>query len=167
MKRTILIALFFAAAFLAGERATAQVLGNAVGPKAGFYLDGGYLMVGAIADFALTANIDLEPGLEFVLGKKNTTRIVVDGNIRYSFPLQGLTVKPFVLGGLGLQYDSFKSSSGGNATGSQTKLLANLGGGAVFSTRSRIQPWGALKFSFLGGTGDGGALLEAGVNFYL
>ena len=47
------------------------------------------------------------------------------------------------------------------------KPLMNLGGGATFNTRSRIQPWGALKFSFLGSAGDGGALLEVGVNFYL
>jgi hypothetical protein len=167
MKRTILIALFFIAAFLAGERTTAQVLGNAIGPKAGFYLDGGNLMIGAVAEFPLTANIDIEPGLELVLGITNTTRIVADGNIRYSFLLQGLTVKPFVLGGVGIQFDSYKASSGGNATGSRTKPLMNLGGGASFNTRSRIQPWGALKFSFLGSAGDGGALLEAGVNFYL
>ena len=63
MKRIILIALFFVAAFLAGERTAAQVLGTAVGPKAGFYLDGGYLMIGAVAEIPVTANIDIEPGL--------------------------------------------------------------------------------------------------------
>jgi hypothetical protein len=157
-------ALLIAAVFCS-NRASAQVLGNAIGPKIGFYLDGGNLMIGAIAEFPLSANIDIEPGAEIVLGIRNTSRIIGDVNIRYSFMLQGLTVRPFVLGGGGFQFDSYTTS--GSESNTNTTFVLNLGAGATFNTRSRLQPWGGLKFSFLGGGLAGGALLQGGVNFYL
>jgi hypothetical protein len=163
----ILMATIVAAVFLTTSRTSAQqVLGTAIGPKIGFYLDGGNFMVGAIAEFPLTANIDIEPGLEYILGIQSITRVVVDVNIRYSFLLQGLTVKPFVLGGGGVQFDKYTTNFADQKS-SNTEILLNLGAGATFNTRSRLQPWGGLKFSFLGGGLAGGAVLQGGVNFYL
>jgi hypothetical protein len=143
--------------------ARAQVFGSAIGPKVGLYLDGGNPMIGAIAEIPIRSDIDIEPGLELVLGKLNVTRFVIDANIRYSFLWSGLTVKPFVMAGLGLQLDQFS----GTETASRVQPLLNVGGGLVFNTRSRLQPWFGLKFSFLGTSGDGGALLQGGVNFYV
>jgi hypothetical protein len=139
-----------------------QVQGNAIGPKLGLYLDRSYFMLGGIAEFPFTSNINFEPGVEIVFGVPNVNRFVLDGNIRYDFLLQGLTMRPFIMGGIGLQ---FETSTVGLK--SQTNFLLNIGGGAAFNTRSRIQPWGGIKFGFLGGGTSGGALLQGGVNFYL
>lgn len=138
----------------------AQVKGVAIGPKVGFHLDRGTPMVGAIMEFTLTPNLDIEPGVEYVFEKLNTTRLVIDGNLRYSITLTGLTVRPFVLAGVGLVSDYLS----GGAT--RTDVRLNLGGGAVFNSRSLIQYWAGLKI-FLLAKNDSDVLLQGGVLFYL
>ncbi len=143
--------------------AAAQVRGFAIGPKAGIYLDKGKFMVGAVGEFPFTPNLYFEPGLELVSGIVNTTRIIIDANARYTFPLQGLTIEPFVLGGFGMKVDLYDT---GNDTFTDTGFRLNIGGGTVFNSRGLVQPWGGLKIYLLE-EADSDVLLQVGVNFFL
>ena len=152
-----------AAFFLLAGSTHAQVQGTAVGPKLGFYLQGGNFMVGGIAVFPITPEIDLEPGVEYVFGVLNSTVLVVDGNAKLSFPLRGLTVRPFVMGGLGLVLTRYSLNG---VSSSQTDARLNISGGAIWNSRDLIQYWTGLKIVFLG-KADSDVLLQSGVNFYL
>lgn len=144
----------------------AQVQGTAIGPKAGFYISAGRLAGGAIAEFPLTRDIDIEPGIEAVVGIPNTTRIVLDANGRYSFTIPGETIRPFLLGGLGLQFDTvvLPSAAGTSASSTQSDFRLNIGGGTVFNSRDLIQYWVGLKLYLLSGSD---AIIQGGVLFYL
>jgi hypothetical protein len=139
----------------------AQVKGFAIGPKAGLYLDKGRFMVGAVGEFPFAPNLFFEPGLELVTGILNTTRIVGDANVRLSFLLQGLTVEPFVLGGLGGKLEVYRTTGD-----TRTGFRFNLGGGTTFNTRGLIQPWVGIKIYFLDNE-DSDLLLQGGINFFL
>jgi|GEM_PF-2405280 len=162
MKRFLLAAFLILCMACGATVSNAQVRGTSVGPKAGIYLDGSLFMAGVIFEIPMTANFDIEPGGELVFGISNTTRIVIDGNGRYSFDLVGSDVRPYVSGGLGLVLD-FVSLGGTSQSNSDFRL--NLGGGATFSTRSLVQPWAGLKLVLLSDQSD--FLLQGGVNFYL
>jgi hypothetical protein len=164
MKRTILAAAATVTLLFAASRpAAAQIQAVGVGPKAGFGLDKGTFMIGGIAEFPINANLDFQPGIEFLPNPNpKTTRLVIDADGRYTFLLQGLTLRPFVLAGLGLSKD-FYSFAGGSS--SDLEFRINFGGGVVFNTRSLIQPWVGLKGFILADNND--IFLEGGVNFYL
>lgn len=164
MKRLLLAAAATVVLTLAaGSRVAAQVQAFGIGPKIGFGLDKGTLMIGGIAEIPLTASLDFEPGIEFLPDPNpKTTRLVLDANGRYTFPLQGLTIRPFALGGIGLSRDFYSFA---NASESQIEFRINLGVGVIFNTRSLIQPWFGLKAFFLSDNND--IFLQGGVNFYL
>src|SRR2546423_1663563 len=132
MKRLLFIALSTLAVLAIGTDAAhaQQVQGNAVGPKLGFYLDGGKLMLGGIAEFPFTSRLNFEPGVEIIFGVSNANRFVFDGNIRYEFLLPGLTMRPFIMGGIGLQLET---STTPGASVAKPAFLFNLGGGASFN----------------------------------
>lgn len=161
MKR-FLLAGFFVLCMVCGATIThAQVRGTSIGPKAGIYLDGSLFMAGAVMEIPMTPNLDIEPAAELVFGISNTTRFVLDGNVRYSFDILGSDVRPFAGGGLGLVLD-FVSLGGASESFSDFRL--NLIGGVTFSTRSLVQPWGGLKVTLLSDQSD--VALQGGVNFY-
>jgi hypothetical protein len=161
MKRSLL--LFTPLLFLfCYHGAQAQVRQNAIGPKAGIYFNNSLIMIGAIAEIPLTPNLDFEPGVETVLGIDYTTRIVLDANARYSFDMQGTDVRPFVMGGIGLAFDFVNTGT----TSSRNDPRLNLGGGAVFNSRSLTQFWAGLKLYLLSKESSD-VLLQGGVNFYL
>jgi hypothetical protein len=141
-----------------------QTAGFGVGPKLGFYLSGGAFAIGAVTEFPMTREVTIEPGLEFVVGIKDLTRIILDANVRYGFPLQGLSIEPWVLAGLGYRFDSYHFVSG-NTSDSSPHL--NLGGGVTFNARASLQPWAGLKIYLLDSKGGSDVLLQGGVNFYL
>lgn len=143
--------------------AQAQIQGFAIGPKLGFYLDGGKFFIGATGVYTITPDIDFEPGVEYVLGIDHVTRVVLDANARYNFTLRGITVRPFILGGVALVMD--RSSF---ASGSDTRFTGrlNIGGGAVFNSRSLVQYWGGMKIYLLSEE-DSDVALQAGVVFFL
>jgi hypothetical protein len=162
MKRSLLLFIPFLllACFPAAH---AQVRQNAIGPKAGIYFNNSLFMLGAIGEFPLTPTLDFEPGIETVLGISYTTRIVLDANARLSFDMQGTDVRPFVAGGLGLALDFVKTDL---ASDSRSDFRLNLGGGAVFNSRSLTQFWAGLKLYLLSKESSD-VLLQGGVNFYL
>ncbi len=166
MKRFLLAAAAAVVLLLGGgARLSAQVQAIAIGPKLGFGLDKGTILIGAIAEFPITANLDLEPGIEYLPNAgEDITRLAGDFNARYTFVLQGLTVRPYALAGIGLSRD-FYSSSRFVGVESQTEFRINYGGGVVFNTRSSIQPWVGLKGFILSDNTD--IFVLGGVNFYI
>lgn len=155
----MLAACGFLCVLAAPASAQQSLLG--VGPKIGYYLDGVF-MIGGVAEFPITKSWILEPGVELIFEENSTTRVVIDGNVRYAFQLRGQTFSPYLLAGLGLAIDV---QSRGGVTQTQTNLEANLGGGLTFNTRSDMQPWVGLKIFIQGEDSDVG--LQGGVNFYL
>ena len=147
--------------------ASAQQSLFGVGPKVGLYLQGPSFMLGGVAEIAVTQNWIIEPGAElvFVSNKSagNTTRLVLDGNVRYAFQIRGETFSPFVLGGPGVAIDL---SSEGATTGTQADFRLNIGGGVTLNTRSSMQPWFGLKIYLLS-EDDSDVLIQGGLNFYL
>lgn len=147
--------------------ASAQQSLFGVGPKVGLYLAGPSIMVGGVAEIALTQDWIIEPGAEFVLvnnkASGNTTRLILDGNVRYAFRVRGETFSPFVLAGPGVAIDL---STEGATTGTDADFRLNLGGGVTLNTRSNIQPWFGLKIYVLA-EADSDVLLQGGLNFYL
>jgi len=160
--RNLLLATLVLATSAIGS-ARAQVQGFAIGPKVGFYLDGGNVFIGATGIYTLTPDIDFEPGIEYVMGINHVTRFVLDANARYNFNLRGVTVRPFAMAGVGLAMD--RSSF---ASGSDTRFRGrlNLGGGTVFNTRSLIQYWGGIKIYLLS-EDNSDVALQGGVVFFL
>ena len=163
MRKTFVLSLLAACGFLCvlAAPASAQQSLFGVGPKIGYYLDGVF-MLGGVVEFPITKSWILEPGVELIFEENSTTRIVIDGNVRYAFQLRGQTFSPYLLAGLGLAIDV---QSRGGSTVTQTNLEANLGGGLTFNTRSDMQPWAGLKIFIQGEDSDVG--LQGGVNFYL
>lgn len=162
MKRSLLIFIPFLF-FVCFGAAHAQVHQNAIGPKAGIYFNNSLFMLGVIGEIPLTPTLDFEPGLESVFGISYTTRLVLDANFRLSFDLQGTDVRPFVAGGPGIAFDFVKTDL---ASDSRTDFRLNLGGGAVFNSRSLTQFWAGLKLYLLSKESSD-VLLQGGVNFYL
>lgn len=140
-----------------------QVQGFAIGPKVGFYLDGGKPFVGATGVYTLTPDLDFAPGVEIVLGIDYVTRIVLDANGQYNFNIRGVTVRPFALGGVAIVMDRSSFASGSDT---RFKGRLNLGGGAVFNSRSLIQYWGGIKIYLLS-EDDSDVALQGGVVFFL
>lgn len=162
MKRSLLV-IIPSLILLCAAAAQAQMRQNAIGPKVGIYFNNSLFMLGVIGEIPMTPNLDFEPGLETIFGIDHTTRLVLDANGRFSFDLQGSDVRPFLLGGLGLAFDFVNT---GLASSSRTDFRLNLGGGAVFNSRSLIQYWGGLKIYLLS-KDNSDVLLQAGANFYL
>jgi hypothetical protein len=168
MKRSLLLFIPLLA-FICFNTAHAQLRQNAIGPKLGIYFNNSLFMLGAIGEFPMTPNLDFEPGVESVFGISYTTRIVLDVNGRYSFDMQGTDVRPFVMGGLGLALDFVNVpgvAGSPSASDSRSDFRLNLGGGAVFNSRSTMQFWTGLKLYLLSRESSD-VLLQGGVNFYL
>ncbi len=163
MRRTILTLLPLITILFFGALSTsnAQETLFGIGPKAGIYLKG-HPMIGAIVELPLSRSIYLEPGLELVFPGNNTTRLVLEGNGRYSFRVKGESYAPFLLAGLGLNVDFVTIN---NESATQTSLAANLGGGLFLNTRSDVQYWGGMKVSI--GSEDSDVALQGGVIWYL
>ncbi len=147
--------------------ASAQQSLFGVGPKVGLYLAGPSFMVGGVAEIAVTQDWVVEPGAELVFvsnkASGNTTRLVLDGNVRYAFRVRGETFSPFLLAGPGVAIDL---SSEGSTTDTQADFRLNIGGGVTLQTRSNLQPWFGLKVYLLA-EDDSDVLIQGGVNFYL
>lgn len=158
--------LFFAMVGMVASASAQQSLFG-IGPKVGLYLAGPSLMVGGVAEIAVTQDWIFEPGAElvFVSNKSSgsTTRLVLDGNARYAFHVRGETFSPYLLAGPGVALDL---SSEGATTGTQADFRLNIGGGVTLNTRSNMQPWFGLKIYLLA-EDDSDVLLQGGLNFYL
>lgn len=163
MKLRILLTTLAMVVAVSIGTARAQVQGFAIGPKIGFYLDGGKFFLGATGIYTLTPELDFEPGVELVLGIDHVTRVVLDANGRYNFNLRGVTVRPFALAGVGIVMDRSSFASGSDT---RFKGRLNLGGGAVFNSRSLVQYWGGIKIYLLS-EDDSDVALQGGVVFFL
>ena len=162
MRRTILFLLpVLGVLFLATSSLSAQETLFGIGPKAGFYLKGNP-MIGAVAEIPLSRSIYIEPGVEVVFAKNSTTRLTIDGNLRYAFRVRGESYAPFALAGLGLNTDFV---SLGDETDTRSSLSVNLGGGLFLNTRSDMQYWGGLKVAI--GEDDSDVALQGGIVWYL
>lgn len=163
MSRSVVLSFLAACLFvcLAATPSSAQQSLFGVGPKIGYYLDGVF-MVGGVAEIPVTKSWIIEPGLELIFEQNSTTRVVVDGNVRYAFQLRGQTFSPYLLAGAGLALDIATLNG---ETSTQLNPELNLGGGLTFSTRSSMQPWIGLKIFIQGDDSDVG--LQGGVNWYL
>ena len=162
MRRTILFLLpIFGILFLATSSLSAQETLFGIGPKVGVYLKGNP-MIGAVAEIPLSRAIYIEPGVELVFPGNSTTRLTLDGNIRYAFRVRGESYAPFLLGGIGLNTD-FVTLGGESST--RSSFSANLGGGLFLNTRSDMQYWGGLKVVI--GEDDSDVALQGGIVWYL
>jgi hypothetical protein len=141
--------------------ALAQQDGVSVGPKAGFYIGDGNPMIGLIAEYPLNARVSIVPGVEFIPGVDETTRLVFDGNIHYQIPLRGSSTRPFLLGGAGIRFDHYRAGSG-----SDVSFRINLGAGVAFNTTTPVRPWVGFKLYLLDAT-TSDFLLQGGVSFVL
>src|SRR5687768_11792914 len=91
LKRILCIAAAVAAlSFTFGPDARAQSQ-TMIGPDLGLWVDMGKIDIGMIADFLVTPEVSIQPGLHFVLGIDNTTLLIFDGNVHYNFALRGQT----------------------------------------------------------------------------
>jgi hypothetical protein len=149
MKRFLLTAVVVAAiAFMAAPAARAQSQ-TMIGPDVGLWVDMGKIDLGLVADFLVTPEVSIQPGLHFILGIENTTLMVFDGNVQYNFALRGQSFAPYVRGGLGVWYYSYSFET---VSGSTTDFHLNLGGGITFNTRSNMQPFVGLNIAFIDGS---------------
>ena len=132
-----------------------------IGPKAGFYIGKGNPMVGIVVEYPLNPRVSIAPGIEFIPGVEETTRLVLDGNIHYQIPLRGSATRPFLLGGAGVRYDHYRAGAG-----SDMSFRINLGAGLVFGTDTPVRPWAGFKVYFLD-TSTSDFCLQGGVGFVL
>jgi hypothetical protein len=149
MKRSLLAAAVVAALMFItapGAHAQSQAM---IGPDVGLWVDMGKIDLGVIADFLVTPEVSIQPGLHFVVGLENTTLLIADGNVQYNFALRGQTFSPYIRGGLSLWYASYSFS---NSSYSNTDYHLNLGGGLTFNTRSNMQPFVGLNIAFIEGS---------------
>jgi hypothetical protein len=149
MKRSLLTAMVVAAiSFMAAPDVTAQSQAS-IGPDVGLWVDWGKIDLGLIADFLVTPEVSIQPGIHFVVGVDNTTVMLFDGNVHYNFAIRGQTFAPYIRGGLGVWYQSYSFN---NVSGSSTDFHLNLGGGLTFNTRSNMQPFVGMNIAFIGGS---------------
>lgn len=150
MKRFLLTAAFVAAMSCMAapaSKAQSQVL---FGPELGIWVDMGKINIGLIAEFLVTPEVSIQPGIHFVPNAySNTTLMIFDGNVHYNFALRGQTFSPYVRGGVGIWYLSYTN---GNLSSSSTDVHLNIGGGLTFNTRSDMQPFLGLSIAFVGGS---------------
>jgi len=150
MKRLLLTAAVVAAiSCLAApaSRAQSQAL---LGPDVGLWVDLGKIDLGLIAEFLITPEVSIQPGVHFVIDAyPNTTLLIFDGNVHYNFALRGQTFSPYVRGGIGIWHSSYSS---GSISSSGTDVHLNIGGGLTFNTRSDMQPFVGLSIAFVGGS---------------
>jgi hypothetical protein len=105
---------------------------------------GGQLDLGEIApDLTLTPNLELGLGDDF-------TVIAINGDLHYHFLIQGSPWRPYVGGGLGVNFIQFDAPASFQGDDSTTEIGANLILGAIVPTRSGSRFFTEMKF----GIGD-------------
>lgn len=103
------------------------------GPRLGLSSSPDQFVIGGQLDFREVApGLSVSPNLEFGMGD-NVTWTAVNGDLKHHFVVQGATWRPYVGGGLSVNFWNY-SSSFGDASG--TEAGANLIFGAVVPTRS-------------------------------
>ena len=140
--RALALSIFFL--LLLSLPVAAQLDRFAAGPKAGFHLEQGNFLLGALGRYPLDEQFALVPGIEYIFGVTSTTRLVFDGNMHYEIPLRGTTTRPYLLGGAGIRLDFYSVDDTWKSS-----FRLNLGAGVVFGTDSPIQPWVGMKVYFL------------------
>jgi hypothetical protein len=126
----------------------AAVVGG-VGPRFGFSVDpeqlvvGGQLIIGEIAP-----DLTFDPNLELGFGD-NVTIIAVNMDIHYHFTIEGSSWRPYVGGGVGINFIEFDSGPG-VSDNSNTEVGGNFIIGAGVPTASNNRFFTELKF----GLGD-------------
>lgn len=162
LNRILPLLLLLGLVSIAAPSAFGQIKGYGFGPKIGLYLDQGRLMLGAVGEFPVAPNIFFEPGIEAIFGIKNTTRLVADINGRYTFPVKGAAIEPFIIAGVAGRIDIYEATG---ESFTDTGFRLNLGGGVTVNPRALLQPWAGVKIFFLDDTGTDLAL-QGGLNFY-
>ncbi len=141
--------------------ALAQQGSISIGPKAGIYIGNGNLMVGVVGEYPLNSRFTIVPGVEFIPGVDQTTRLVFDGNLHYHIALRGTSTRPFLLGGVGARVDSYSAGAG-----SDVSFRINLGAGIDFNADAPVRPWAGFKVYLLDAA-KSDFCLQGGVNFVL
>lgn len=150
MKRFLLTAAVVAAIAMMAAPAVKAQSQALLGPDVGLWVDMGNIDLGLIAEFLVTPEVSIQPGIHFVVDAgPNTTLLIFDGNVHYNFALRGQTFSPYVRGGLGIWHASYSSD---NFSSSNTDVHLNIGGGLTFNTRSNMQPFVGMNIAFVGGS---------------
>lgn len=102
------------------------------GPRLGFSSSPDQFVIGGQLDFReIAPGLSISPNLEFGMGD-NVTWTAVNGDLKHHFVVQGASWRPYIGGGLSMNFWNY-SSSFGDASGSE--MGANLIFGAVVPTR--------------------------------
>jgi hypothetical protein len=103
------------------------------GPRLGVSSSPDQFVIGGQLDFReIAPGLSFSPNLEFGMGD-NVTWTAVNGDLKHHFVVQGATWRPYLGGGLSVNFWNY-SSGFGDASG--TEAGANLIFGAVVPTRS-------------------------------
>uniref|UniRef100_A0A832MNM7 Outer membrane protein beta-barrel domain-containing protein n=1 Tax=Eiseniibacteriota bacterium TaxID=2212470 RepID=A0A832MNM7_UNCEI len=140
-----LVALVVPAAALAQSR-----VGNAIGPRVGLSSDPDQLVLGGQLDLGeLAPDITFTPNLEFGFGDDFLV-VAVNGDLHYHFLIQGSQWRPYVGGGLGINFIDWDAPAWYRGDTSETEVGANLILGAIVPTRTGSRFFTEMKF----GIGD-------------
>jgi hypothetical protein len=128
----------------------AEPIGNAFGPRIGISTDPDQLVLGGQLDLGeIAPDVTLTPNLELGIGDDFTV-FALNGDLHYHFLIQGSPWRPYVGGGLGINFISFDAPAGFQGDDSEVEIGANLIAGAIVPTRSGSRFFTELKF----GLGD-------------
>lgn len=168
MKARFALAAVAAAALLGAGGARADVRMIELGPRLSLDLNNdSHVALGAEARFGLyqiapTVRFDLRPTFDYYFYGGGTNAFDLSGDALFAFDVQSEVVEPYALGGLGIFHYSFDNAFGSDST---TKLGLNLGGGAKFLPRGKVQPFVEIRATV--GFDGSPVVLTGGVLFIL
>jgi len=144
------LAVVCALAALVPAAASAQSrVSTALGPRMGFSSNPDQLVLGGQMDLGQVApDLTFTPNLELGFGD-NATVVAINGDLHYHFQVQGSDWRPYVGGGLGVNFIEVDLPAP-FANVSNTEIGANLIVGAIVPTRSGSRFFTELRL----GVGD-------------
>jgi outer membrane protein X len=133
--------------------------GILIGPRAGVELRDSHLAIGGEARFGI---VSITQGIRLDLRAVFNYYLISDlsvwdlaGEALFAFDVRNDVVEPYALAGLNIGHAELCA---GAFCASDNKVGLNLGGGAKFLVRSRVQPFAELRFT----VGDYEPVLLAG-----
>ena len=106
------------------------------GPRLGLSSSPDQFVVGGQLDFReFTPGLSISPNLEFGVGD-NATWTALNADLKHHFVVQGASWRPYLGGGLSVNFWNYNSPTQGVPDGSGTQMGANLIAGAVVPTRT-------------------------------
>jgi len=106
------------------------------GPRLGLSSNPDQFVIGGQLDFReIAPGLSISPNLEFGVGD-DMTWTAINGDLKHHFIVQGATWRPYVGGGLSVNFWNWNSPLPNAPDGSGTEMGANLIFGAVVPTHS-------------------------------